>query len=382
VFKDVIGQSVMKRRLTRAVNEGRVSHAQLFLGKEGSGNLALALAYAQYLMCQQPVAADACGTCSSCIKVQKLVHPDLHFAFPVNGEKEPVSDLFLDHWRQALRSNLYITEQEWYQTINLENKQGIIRVAEAEKITQKLMLRSFEGGYKIMLVWLPERMRVEAANKLLKLIEEPPAQTLFLLVAENESLLLKTILSRTQLVHLPPVESEALAEMLQREHTLTPADATALAHAANGSVVSARRLVGQGGSGLHEYYEQFVLLMQLSYGSAPNVQPAKRGENLQQLMALTKRFAEQGREYQKSFLLYAMQMLRENFALNQSANQAVHLSGEEAEWSTKFSPFINPRNVAQLYAEFNLAVQQLGHNGNPKIIFTDLALKITRLIRL
>jgi DNA polymerase-3 subunit delta' len=382
VFKDVIGQSVIKRRLTRAVNENRVSHAQLFLGKEGSGNLAIALAYAQYVMCQHPVAADACGTCSSCIKVQKLVHPDLHFAFPVNGEKDPVSDMFIGQWRQALRSNPYITEQEWYQAINLESKQGTIRVAEAEKITQKLVLKSFEGGYKILLIWLPERMRTEAANKLLKLIEEPPAKTLFLLVVENESLLLKTIRSRTQLVNLPPVDCEALSEMLQREHNLAQAEASALAHAANGSVVSARRLAGQGGSGMREYYEQFVLLMQLSYGSAPNVQLAKRGENLQQLTALAKRFAEQGREYQKSFLLYAMQMLRENFALNQNVAQAVYLSGEEAEWSAKFSPFINPRNVAQLYAEFNLAMQQLGQNGNPKIIFTDLALKIARLIRL
>ncbi|MDR3365629.1 MAG: DNA polymerase III subunit delta [Prevotellaceae bacterium] len=375
LFSEVIGHEELKRKLIRAVRENRVSHAQLFLGREGCGNVALALAYAQYVMCENPSDADACGVCSACAKMHKLVHPDLHFAFPVNSskssEKNPVSDMFLAQWRQKLLQNPYITEQGWYESLNLDNKQGNISTHEAEAIVRKLSLKAFEGKFKIMFIWLPERMNTVAANKLLKLIEEPPAQTLFLLVAENSGQMLKTILSRTQLVSVPPVDDSALAATIAQEFNLPQSEARTLAHLANGSVVEARRIAGQGDE-KRDYFEQFVMLMRLSYAS--------KADNIILLLQQAERIAGQGREWQKNFLLYAQRMVRENFILNQQVTQAVYLAGEEADFSTKFAPFINPNNIFRLYEELNLALQHLGQNGNPKIIFTDLALKLVKLI--
>lgn len=375
LFSEVIGHEELKLKLVRAVRENRVSHAQLFLGREGSGNMALALAYAQYAMCENPSDADACGACSACVKMHKLVHPDLHFAFPVNSskasEKNPVSDMFLAQWRQKLLQNPYITEQAWYESLNLDNKQGNISTHEAEAIMRKLSLKAFEGKFKIMFIWLPERMNLVAANKLLKLIEEPPAQTLFLLVAENSRQMLKTILSRTQLVSVPPVHDGDLADMIAREFNLQQSDAHTLAHLANGSVVEARRISGQSDE-KRGYFEQFVMLMRLSYAS--------KAENIILLMQQAEKIAGQGREWQKNFLLYAQRMIRENFILNQQVNEAVYLAGAEADFSAKFALFINPDNIFRLYEEFNIALQHLGQNGNPKILFTDLVLKLVKLI--
>ncbi|MDR3328649.1 MAG: DNA polymerase III subunit delta [Prevotellaceae bacterium] len=377
LFSEVIGQEALRQQLAGAAQRGRVSHAQLLVGREGSGGMALALAYAQYLMCEAPTEADACGQCSACAKMHKLAHPDLHFAFPVNvptgdRRKDPVSDMFIAEWRTALLSNPYLTEQEWLQGLQLSNKQGNISAHEAEAILRKLTLKAFEGRYKILLMWLPERMNATAANKLLKLIEEPPAQTLFLLVAENTGLLLKTILSRTQLVHVPPVGEEALAAMLARELRLPQAEARTAAHLANGSVPEARR-VATLSSEQGEHFAPFVQLMRLSYSKKP--------DEMVQRISWADEQAGAGRELQKSFLAYALRMVRENFAMNRQAHEAVYLAGEEAAWSAKFSPFIHPGNVGAIYHELNLALQHLAQNGNPKIIFTDLILKLSRLIR-
>jgi DNA polymerase-3 subunit delta' len=375
LFSEVIGQEKLKLKLTRAAREGRVSHAQLFLGKEGSGNMALALAYAQYAMCQNPSETDACGACSACAKMHKLAHPDLHFAFPVNSskpsERNPVSDMFLETWRRMLQQNPYITEQAWYEGISIDNKQGNISTHEADAIMRKLSLKAFEGKFKVMLMWLPERMNATAANKLLKLIEEPPAQTLFLFVAASSGQMLKTILSRTQLVSVPPVHSDALAAMLARELSLPQSEANALAHLASGSVVEARRIAGQSDE-KRDYFDQFAALMRLSYAS--------RAENVIQLVQQAEKIATLGREWQKNFLLYAQRMMRENFIMNRQVSEAVYLAGEEADFSAKFSPFINPSNISRLYEELNLALQHVGQNGNAKIIFTDLALKLVKLI--
>lgn len=375
LFSQVIGHVALKVKLARAVREGRVSHAQLFLGKEGSGALALALAYAQYVMCENPGEHDACGTCATCHKMQHLAHPDLHFAFPVNStkasEKNPVSDMFIAPWREELRRNPYLTEAGWYELLGMDNKQGNISKYEAEAIVRKLSLKAYEGKFKIMFVWLPERMNAVAANKLLKLIEEPPAQTLFLLVAANSGQMLKTILSRTQLVSVPPVDDSSLAAMLTQEFALPQGEAQALAHLSEGSVVEARRMASRSDE-KRDYFEQFVQLMRLSYAS--------KAENVLLLLQWAEEMAGQGRERQKNFLLYAQRMVRENFMLNRQVSEAVYLAGEEADFSKKFSPFINPDNIFRLYEELNLALQHLGQNGNAKIIFTDLALKLVKLI--
>jgi DNA polymerase-3 subunit delta' len=319
LFSQVIGQAALKAKLIRAVREGRVSHAQLFLGREGSGGLALALAYAQYVMCENPGEHDACGTCSACHKMQRLAHPDLHFAFPVNSskasEKNPVSDMFIGEWRSLLLQNPYPTEEGWYAAIDLDNKQGNISKYEAEAIIRKLTLKAYEGRFKVMLVWLPERMNAVAANRLLKLIEEPPAQTLFLLVAENSGQMLKTILSRTQLVSLPPVDEGAMAAMLAQKFSLPQDEARAVAHLSEGSVVEAQRIAGQGDE-KRSYFEQLVTLMRLSYAS--------KAENVILLLQWAEEIAAQGRERQKNFLLYAQRMVRENFMLNQQVSEAVY----------------------------------------------------------
>ncbi len=279
--------------------------------------------------------------------------------------------MFITQWREELQRNPYITEAGWYELLGMDNKQGNISKYEAEAIVRKLSLKAYEGKFKIMLVWLPERMNAVAANKLLKLIEEPPTQTLFLLVAENSGQMLKTILSRTQLVSVPPVDDESMAAMLTQEFQLPQGEAHALAHLSEGSVVAARRMASQSDE-KRDYFEQFVQLMRLSYAS--------KAENVLLLLQWAEEMAGQGRERQKNFLLYAQRMVRENFMLNRQVNEAVYLAGEEAEFSKKFSPFINPDNVFRLYEELNLALQHLGQNGNAKIIFTDLALKLVKLI--
>jgi DNA polymerase-3 subunit delta' len=371
-LKDVIGHNNLKLKLIRAANEHRVSHAQLFVGREGSGALPIALAYAQFLNCENPGAGDSCGVCSSCVKYRHLVHPDLHFSLPVNSTSpKPVTDWFIKYWREAFVANPYITEQQWYENIEMDNKQGIISVAEAESIMVKLSYKAYEGKFKVMVMWLPERMNVQAANKLLKLIEEPPQQTVFLLVTENEGALLKTILSRTQQVMVPPIDSDSLSEALEKQFGLDRNSALSVANLSEGSYVDAVRLAGNGDENA-EFFARFVALMRLAY--------AKKPDNVLEMLRWAEEMAATGRKRQKNFLLYAERLLRENFVLNRGVNQAVYLAGQEADFSVKFSPFINPKNIRRLYEEFNLALQHISGNGNPKIIFTDLSLKLMKLI--
>jgi DNA polymerase-3 subunit delta' len=371
-FKDVIGHNNLKHKLIHAANEHRVSHAQLFVEREGYGALPLALAYAQFLNCENPTAEDSCGVCPSCVKYKHLVHPDLHFSLPVNSTKpKPITNWFIKDWREAALANPYITEQQWYEAIEIDNKQGIINVAEAESIIVKLAYKAYEGKFKVMVMWLPERMNTQAANKLLKLIEEPPQQTVFLLVTKNAGALLKTILSRTQQVMVPPIDAESLGEALKKSFGLDRSAALSVAHLSEGSYVEAVRLAGNGDENA-EFFARFAALMRLAY--------TKKPENVLEMLRWAEEMAATGRERQKNFLLYAERLLRENFVLNRGVTQAVYLAGQEADFSVKFSPFINPKNIRRLYEEFNLALQHISGNGNPKIIFTDLSLKLMKLI--
>lgn len=371
-FKDIVGHTELKQRLIQAVKDGRISHAQLFVGKEGVGALPLALAYAQYLSCQNPKDDDSCGDCPTCHKFTSLVHPDLHFVLPVGSKKpKPITDWFIQDWRDAFSQNPYITEQQWYDIIDMENKQGVISVAEAESIITKLNYKAYEGKFKVMIVWLPERMNTQAANKLLKLIEEPPQQTVFLLVSVNKGGLLRTILSRTQQISVPPIDENSIAEALEKKHGISSSVASSAASLSEGSYIDAIHLA-QNSNEKQEYFEQFVYLMRQSYANKP--------DNVLNLLRWAEDMASFGREKQKNFLLYAERMIRENFILNQKVDKAVYLGGEEAVFSAKFSPFINSKNVARLYEEFNLAYLHISSNGSAKMIFTDLALKLMKLI--
>ena len=219
-FKDIIGQEEAKRRLIKEAKEGKIAHARLFCGPEGIGKLPLAIAFARYLSCQNPGEDDACGTCPNCIKYNKLAHPDLHFVFPVikKKNKDTVSDDYIAEWRAFVGQNPYFNLNMWLEEMGAENQQAQIFVKESDEIVRKLSLKSSQGGYKIMIIWLPEKMNTECSNKLLKLLEEPPTQTIFLLVSENPDMLLATIQSRTQRFSLYGIEEDKIANKLQEQY--------------------------------------------------------------------------------------------------------------------------------------------------------------------
>jgi DNA polymerase-3 subunit delta' len=370
-FKDVVGQKDLKEKLVATVTDGRVSHAQLFEGAMGYGGLPVALAYAQFISCKNR-GDDSCGTCASCIKYNKLIHPDLHFVFPVNTTKKvkdkPVSNDFLLQWREIVLGKKYFTEQDWYEFIGIENKQGIISAYEAEKILSKLSYKPFESDYKIMIVWLPERLNQTSANRLLKLIEEPPENTVFLLVTENVNRILPTIYSRTQRIRLQPLKEDDIVGALTKLN-FTEKEIFTASRLSEGNYIQAVQAV-QASESTKTNLENFMQFMRLSYKN-----------DILGLLDWAESMASSGREKQKSFLVFAERMVRENFILNKKIDDIVYLGFEELEWAKKFSAFINAGNVRELYIQLNICIPQISQNGNAKIIFTDLALKVKELIR-
>lgn len=371
-FQKIVGQDQIKKRLIESVLDNRVSHAQLFSGPEGVGKLAMAIAYAQFLNCKNRTETDSCGECASCKKFKKLIHPDLHFVFPVVKTpkfKEPVSDNYLDKWREQLLESPYFNLNMWYRKIDVENAQGQIYVHESSEIIRKLNLKTFEAEYKVMIIWMADRMNVQCANKLLKMIEEPPPKTLFVLITENEGQILTTIRSRTQLVKFIGIDNESIAKAL----TLNPAsqgkNLQGLAHQANGNFIAALELLNPDEE-KNFLFEKFTGIMRICY---------KR--DWLPMFEWVDDVASIGRERQKTFLLYSLKLLRENFIMNLKRPEIVFLGEQEKGFSERFSPFINERNIMQLSAEVEKAHRDIAQNGNPKIIFLDLALKIVKLIR-
>ncbi|GHT80168.1 DNA polymerase III subunit delta [Bacteroidia bacterium] len=373
LFAQIIGHEVLKQKLIHAAEQGRISHAQLFVGNEGRGTLALATAYAQYLNCANPTPTDSCGVCPSCRKYQLLQHPDLHFSLPVASTKtNPISEWFIKDWQEFFVNNYYPSLAEWYNKIDIDNKQGIINVAEAESVINTLNYKAYEGKYKVLIMWYAEQMNVQAANKLLKLIEEPPAQTLLLLVAQNTDTMLKTILSRTQQIVVPPIASEAIAAHLSASKGIPYETALTYAQLSNGDYIEAQNMAVQSDDE-ETFFNKFVQLMRLCSGnSSSNV--------IALLMWAEDTCKKFGREEQKRFLAYALHLIRESFAINQMADEAVFLAAKTKEWCVKFAPFVNSNNVEALYAELNLAYGQVAANGNARIIFTDMALKLMKHI--
>jgi len=374
-FELVIGQEELKKKLIQTIQEGRISHAQLFWGMEGSGNLALALAYAQYLNCADRSDTDSCGLCPSCNKMQKLIHPDLHFAVPVNNtknvpaEKKPITDYFLVQWREALLNNPYLTEAQWYEQLEIENKQGRISVHEANRIIERLNFKAFESEYKVLVLWLPERMRDEAANRLLKLVEEPPDKTVFLLVCEDTTRVIKTILSRAMPLRVPPIAETEICQALMLRQSLPEHQAAKIARLSAGSYSRALSLL-QSESEQNVYFEWFAYIMRMAYAG-----------RFLDLLEWMETITRAGREKQKNFLLYAEHLTRECYMFNRGADKTVYLMGEEEDFARKFSPFVNERNVEELFGQLNLALGHIAQNGNPSVIFTDLFLQISRLLR-
>ncbi len=371
-FNKVIGQDDIKKRLIEGVKENRVSHAQLFSGPEGVGKLAMAIAYAQFINCPNKTENDACGSCNSCKKYEKLIHPDLHFVYPVvktKGIKEPVSDHFISEWRQQVGKNPYFNLTDWFNSLNVENAQGQIYVHESNEIIKKLNLKTFEADYKVMIVWMAERMNVQCANKLLKMIEEPPPKTVFILITENEEHILTTIRSRTQLVKFGSINNQALHEAINQHPKSEGKNLDGILHLANGNYISALELLEHDVDKKY-FFEKFTEIMRVSY---------KR--DWMAMFSWVEEVSGIGREKQKSLILYSTRMLRENFIKNLNNSELVYLTDEENGFSERFSPFINERNILIFSDEFEKAFRDIAQNGNAKIIFLDLALKIVKMIR-
>jgi len=371
-FNEIIGQEAARQRLVQEVQEGRVPHAQLFCGPAGAGKMALALAYARYLSCPHRTATDACGTCPSCVKWDKLVHPDVHFAFPIVKSakaKKEVCDDFLPEWRRMLLGGPYFALHHWMDMMDSENGQPIIYARESDEITRKLSLKSSEGGYKITLIWLPEKMHEACANKLLKLLEEPPRQTVFLLVSEAPEMILPTILSRTQRFNVPKIEENAIAAALQQRYGVQPADSQAIAHLANGSFLKALETIH-----LNEenqlFFDLFVSLMRLAYQ-----------RKIREMRQWSEQVAGFGREKQKSFLEYCQRMTRENFIYNFHHQEMNYMTVPEQQFATRFAPFVNERNVAGIMHELSEAQIHIEQNVNPRMVFFDFALKMIMLLK-
>lgn len=354
--------------------EERVSHAQLFTGPEGCGSLPLAIAYARYVSCENRSDSDSCGTCRSCIKYEKMIHPDLHFVFPVIKNKrdsEPVSDSYMPEWREFVKKTPFFTLNNWLDSIEVGNAQGLIFASEAAEIIKKLNLKTYESDFKVMIIWMPEKMHPSAANKLLKMIEEPPDKTLFLLVSDEPDKILPTIVSRCQIVRIPAFRSDEVSNYLVSALGAGKEKAEEIARVSNGNMIRASELFANEESSLASL-ENFKKLMRFAW---------KR--DIISEITWSEEMASIGRESQKSFLLYSLRILRENImmSMDQARNNLVFLAGEEASFCQNFHPFIKPENIYDLTGEFSLAHSHIEANGNARIIFLDLALKITRLIR-
>jgi DNA polymerase-3 subunit delta' len=371
VFKDVIGHEEIKQRLITSLQNGRISHAQLFAGNTGYGSMALALAFAQYVFCTGHKKEDACGECPSCRKMKKYIHPDLHFVFPVvRKTKSPVSDEYLTEWRQLLTQGSYFNLEDWYSEMGIEdNAQAAIYTEESVNILRKLNLKSFESDYKIMVIWLPEKMNPECSNKLLKIVEEPFDKTLFLMVSEHPEQIINTIQSRTQRINIPPLQEKEIAEQLIREKGLTDAKAQEYAHIASGNWHRALRLLNESEEQIYNQ-EKFVSLMRLCWER--KMLPVNEWVN--EICGL-------GRERQKNFLQHAIRMIRENFVRNFGLPQLNYMTERENNFSIRFSPYVNEGNVLPLTNEFEQAHNDITRNGNAKIIFTNLCIKVMQNIR-
>ena len=369
-FRDIIGQDEAKQRLIREAKEGKIAHARLFCGPEGIGKLPLAIAYARYLSCQNPGEDDACGTCPNCMKYNKLAHPDLHFVFPVIKikSKDTVSDDFLPEWRELLSQTPYFNLNIWLKEMGAENQQAQIYVKESDEIIRKLNLKSSQGGYKIMIIWLPEKMNVECSNKLLKLLEEPPSQTIFLLVSEEPDMLLTTIQSRTQRFNLYGIEEKQIAQKLVQQYGILEQDAIDIAHRSEGNFLKALETIH-----LNEenqlFFEMFVSLMRLSYQ-----------RKIREMKQWSETMASTGRERQKQFLQYCQRMIRENFIYNFHDPSITFLNEEERNFSSRFAPFVNERNVIGIMDELSEAQRHIEQNVNARMVFFDFSLKMIVLL--
>ena len=371
-WDEVIGQEEVKTRLKQMVGEGRLPHALLFCGPAGSGKMALALAFASYLLTE--TTSNEMARHNAEAMLAKWQHPDLHFTFPVirptgtSSDHKMVSDDFSKEWHEMLAQGPYFSMDQWLDQMHAANQQAIIYASESDDIIRKLSLKSSQGGYKVCIIWLPERMNGECANKLLKIIEEPPLQTVFLLVCEEPEKLLETILSRTQRLDIKKIETEAVERALVERRALDDAVAHRIARVANGNWLKAMEELDAGNEN-RLFLDMFIMLMRLAYQ-----------RNVKELKRWSETMAGYGREKQKRMMVYFLRLVRENFMYNFQNPELVYMTQEEENFAKNFARFINEANVMEISELFTRIIRDIGQNANPKIVFFDMALKVIVLL--
>ena len=378
LFSEVLGLPHIKNHLTTTAENGRIPHAQLFAGPSGSGTLPMAIAYAQYILCRNTAGENSTGSEACNIKLNNLTHPDLHFAFPVavndRIKKHPVSNLFLTDWRAFLMKNPYGSLFDWYQKIGIENKQGQMGVDEAQEIVKSLSLKSYEGGYKVMIIWMADKMNTACANKLLKLIEEPPNKTLFILITEEEENIIQTIRSRCQVLHFPPLNEAVIADGLIQKEQCDEAKALTIAHRANGNFSNALHIY-RNNEGDEQFEEWFITWVRSAFKAKGNKTA------IHDLISWSETIAATGRETQKKFLLFCIDFFRQALLENYGTGKLVFMEPQTKDFSLdKFAPFIHGNNILDITEELQDAIYHIERNGNAKIVLTDLSIKLTRLL--
>lgn len=370
-FADIKGLERVKKSLIAAAKADQVAHAQLFMGKAGSPNLPMALAYANYLNCENRNETDACGECPSCTKNKKFIHPDMHFVFPVSATKkitgkDVVSTSFLKEWREFLIANPFGDLNSWSAHYGGEDKQVNISKEESRQIIKNLSLKAFEGKYKVMIVWLPEYMHPSAANGILKILEEPPENTIFLLISNDSERLLTTILSRTQMVKIPMFSDENIKEMLVEQHQVEESKAVEIAHLAEGDLSKALRLINNLEDNNHQFFADWMRSC------------FKR--DFADLVKTADFYHTMNKVAQKSFFQYTLNMIRESviYATEPSINR---MNGQLTDFVSNFSKVMDAEKAEKISSKINDAHYHLERNGSAKMIFLDLSLQIARIIK-
>tara|TARA_R110002072_G_scaffold303134_1_gene495196 strand:+ start:23918 stop:25030 length:1113 start_codon:yes stop_codon:yes gene_type:complete len=366
LFKSVVGQEKIINHLLEEVNNEKISHAQLFLGKPGHGGLPLALAFAQYVFCEDKKEKDSCGVCPACLKIKKLEHPDLHFSFPTSQSISKTSNPLLTDWRDQIKENPYFNLNTWLKRTDPKERKPIISVLESQEIIKKLTLKSFEGGYKMMIIWMPEEMNPQCANKLLKILEEPPTKTIFILIAQSQDYMLQTILSRTQKVVLPKLEWNEITEHLKNKLGKTPSDS--VLSRAEGDLIEAIELANENDDDA-VYSQSFIQLMRVCYK-----------KNVLDMITWAEDIAKTNKENQKQFLKYAIHMFRQSLLRNYTGDTLTRVSPSEDAFLENFAKFITGNNIQNMTESFSDSVYYIERNANSKILFTNLCFQVMRHI--
>ncbi len=376
-FADVIGLDTVKQRLVKTVRDSRVSHAQLFIGPQGTGKLPMALAYAQYINCTNIQNNDSCGECPSCIKYEKLIHPDLHFIYPTAKTKsveKPTSKDFIRQWRELIEeNNAYIDLPSWYEKIGIERKQAIINARDCNDIIKTLSYKSYEADYKVMIIWMVEKLFHAAAPKILKILEEPPDKTLFILISDHQDQIINTILSRTQIVKFPFIGEDELIEALVKEGYEQSRIAEAV-KISKGSYVGAKTIMKESDE-VDINNTWFTRWMRLCFGG-----------QVTDTIDFVAELSKYSRDKQKAFLNYTLRMVRESMLMNNDTSNLVRLNKTESDFivgsgTKRFYPYINSKNIQSITEELEKSIYYIERNANPNILFFDLSLKIGRYLK-